>query len=140
VLHFYLLIPSHEAHYFSEVRRGIILVIPTPSDCGRDTVVQTPPLVQYGDYLALKACVMLETGLQCRIHGGLLVGLKEPNPHKPSQTMFSAIIESLQKHGACKKIFICGHSIGGGISSYVSLFLHQRYAIPFPVPSWCQVL
>eukprot|EP00884_Botryococcus_braunii_P020013 jgi/Botrbrau1/6696/Bobra.0202s0033.2 len=66
-----------------------------------------------------------DTDLECRIHGGLLVGLSESNPHKPTQSMFGAIIDSLKTHGAGKKIFICGHSIGGGISAYVSLFLHQ---------------
>eukprot|EP00884_Botryococcus_braunii_P008023 jgi/Botrbrau1/17221/Bobra.0799s0004.1 len=65
--------------------------------------------------------------LRCHLHAGLMRGLGQANPYEPSETIFNTLIESLRSDGAGKQIFVCGHSLGGGLSALFSLLLHKSH-------------
>lgn len=64
------------------------------------------------------------------MHDGLWAGLHQADPDSPAGCLVvDRILDCLQRAaGRGKAVYLCGHSLGGGLVSMLSLILPTRWA------------
>ena len=64
------------------------------------------------------------------VHDGLWAGLHQADPDSPAGCLVvDRILDCLQRAaGGGKAVYLCGHSLGGGLVSMLSLILPTRWA------------
>lgn len=62
------------------------------------------------------------------VHDGLWAGMHQSDPLKPGNTALNRLVRVMRHEGKGKQIFICGHSMGGALASFLALLLTARCA------------
>lgn len=62
------------------------------------------------------------------VHDGLWAGLHQPDPARPGSLVLDRLASLLASAGRGKRIFLCGHSMGGAVAALLALLLPLRCA------------